>query len=110
MSLLNGMQTNTQNFLVTVGWVTGCVNAFLLAGAAAYLLCISSGMLVPTMSNDEREREFWTTIKQFAPLFFCLGALTLFTSTKIMHLLSSNSQFAGAIGLLALAKLLVLGF
>lgn len=110
MSLTGGMLPGTQDFLVTVGMVTGGINAFLLCGAATYLICIATGMLVPTMSTDEREKEFWATVKQFTPLVLCLGLATLFTSSKIIYLLTSNSQFAGAIGLLALAKLLVLGF
>ena len=108
--LLNGMLPSTQQFLVTVGYVTGGINAFLLCGAATYLICVASGMLVPTMTSDEREKEFWATVKQFAPIVLCLGLLTMFTSSKILYLLSSNSQFAGAIGLLALAKLLLIGF
>lgn len=107
--MIEGMLPNTQQFLVTVGWVTGGINAFLLLGAAVYLICVATGMLVPTMTKDERETEFWATVKQFAPLVLCLGLLTMFTSSKILYMLSSNKQFAGAIGLLALAKLLVIG-
>jgi hypothetical protein len=109
MGLTNTMLPRTQEFLSTVGLIAGGINAFLLAGAAVYLIGVASGLLNPALTKDERETEFFDTVKSFAPLVLCLGLLTLFTSSKIIWLLTTNSQFSGAIGLLALAKILVIG-
>jgi hypothetical protein len=109
MALLNGLSENSRGFIVTLGKVAGGLNAIALAALAIGLIMISlryfSGK--PQFPAVEKHKQY-EIIKKYAPCLIPLGLVMIFTAWRVMAMTMANNEFAGIIGITALAKTILL--
>jgi hypothetical protein len=109
MAILNGMNSDTKDFLTILGQLAGGFNALALCLMAIGLLFVVYRIFTKQEQyRMVKEHKSYDTIKRWAPCIVPLALLMMFTAVKVMRMLISNREFSGAVGLLAFAKAILM--
>jgi len=109
MALLDGMQSNTQTFLVILGQIAGGVNVLALCALAVGLILVAwRFMRGEDQFSSVKKHKSYDVIKRWATCLVPLAIVMILTASKIFTMLASNKEFSGALGFLALAKAILL--